>query len=205
MSESRKLIGCLALLIVVSVSSCSLWPIRQGADATKGTSSSLCQGPLSADGASHAFESTLMDSTKFAWGGRDDYILFCDLMFDDAGIEIGYTESSYFYGDEITDENELLKFPENYRVSLESRDDGLDGSSYYFSPGPGGGRAAYVWFSDSGRTLSLKAFDREGSDSIPDAELKNRMIRLASYLALALPSAYPTAGAVPSQGSSTPT
>lgn len=68
-------------------------------------------------------------------------------------------------------------------------DTGLDGHTYLIVPGDDWRRATCVWYSDTGRTLTITIAIEQ--DQIPDDELPQRAEDLMTYIGSTLQTAYP--------------
>jgi len=188
--RGRRAIALLCMLVLVigvaGVGGYTWW--RHRAPENEPISESLCDGMLQTHAISQAIGVQAVDG--FVDERGDVFYFDCEIRFEElGGIRVSYLSVPYFFWTLASYEDDIKALDTRPGFSVTQLDTGLDGHTYLIVPGDDWRRATCVWYSDTGRTLTITIAIEQ--DQIPDDELPQRAEDLMIYIGSTLQTVYP--------------
>ena len=194
--RGRRAIALLCMLVLVigvaGVGGYTWW--RHRAPENEPISESLCDGMLQTHAISQAIGVQAVDG--FVDERGDVFYFDCEIRFEElGGIRVSYLSVPYFFWTLASYEDDIKALDTRPGFSVTQLDTGLDGHTYLIVPGDDWRRATCVWYSDTGRTLTITIAIEQ--DQIPDDELPQRAEDLMIYIGSTLQTVYPSPPTTP--------
>jgi len=164
-AHGRCAVVLLLMFGAAGVGGYTWWHHRVSENET--VSDSLCSGILQTHDVSQAMGLQATGGT--ARKPKTHYYFDCEIKFERNGLYVSYLDEPYFIWTQASYEDDVKALATQPGYSVTQMDTGLDGHTYMIIPGEDGGRATCVWYSDTGRTLTITTTLEQ--DQISDDEL----------------------------------
>lgn len=186
----RLVVACVAVLVVALAAGSWWW--RSHEEAPAETAPPVACDLFPSDQIAEAYGSRPTGSHRYAPSPIDIFTCMVHFGNQSQTLYIYFSESEYSnLRNMMYRESDVLALGDDPKYSVEAVDLGLGGNAYLITPGTNGNRMSLVWYTGTGRSLSLIVYSREGDP--PDAWLAERLTDLATYVATTLETTYPQA------------